>query len=139
MKAMLLALLLLPGLLPAQDLTRTVSERRPGERGLYLTGVFSGSDSAYVQVYHDGRELLAEVMVHTWHLQLGGQEWYMVKFTDTRGRVKRLAVHELSDDLLEWYPPIEIDFDREGSLVLVKQSHGKPDWVEYDVGMSKRR
>jgi hypothetical protein len=139
MRTLLLALLLLPGLAPGQDLTRTVSERRPGVRSLTLSGIFTGSDTAYMQVYHDGEELHSDVYVGTWTITLGACQWYMIKFTDGKGRVKRLAVHELSDDMVEFFPPIEIDFDREGNMVLIKQSHGKPDWVEYDVGLSRKR
>lgn len=139
MKALLLAGLLCAGMLPAQDLTRTVSERKPGQRTLVLSGIFAGSDSAYAQVYHDGREIFADMFIGTWNFTLGGQDYYNIKFTDSQGRVKRIAVHELSDDLVEFYPPIEVDFDRLGNIVLIKQSHGKPDWMEYDVGLSRPR
>lgn len=138
MKALLFALLL-PALLPAQDLTRTVSERKPGQRSLVLSGTFVGADSAYAQVYHDGKEVYADTFVGTWHFTFGTHDHYQIKFTDTEGRVKRIAIHELSDDMVEFYPPIEVDFERLGNIVLIKQSHGKPDWVEYDVGMSRPR
>jgi hypothetical protein len=139
MKTLLLSLLLLPGLAPAQDMARTLSERRPGQRSLTLTGMFSGCDSAYVQLYHDGRELHADMYVGTFSITLSQHDYYNIKFTDTHGRVKRIAVHELSDGMVEFYIPLEIDFEREGNLVLLKQSHGKPDWMEYDVGMSRPR
>ena len=140
MRKLLIALvLLLPVTIAAQDITRTVNERKPGARTLVLGGIFTGSDSAYVQVYHDGKELFSDFFVGTWTFTLGTHDWYMIKFTDARGRVKRIAIHELSDDMVEFYPPVEIDFDRMGNMVLIKQSHGKPDWLEFDVGMSRRR
>lgn len=139
MKALLLAFLLLAPELYAQDVARTVSDRRPGQRSLTLTGIFSGSDSAYVQLYHDGKELHAAMYVHTFTITLSEHDYYNLKFTDTKGRVKRIAIHELSDDMVEFYIPFEVDFDREGNVVLIKQSHGKPDWIEYDVGMSRPR
>lgn len=139
MKALLLTMLLLPGLLPAQDRTRTLSDRRPGVRNFVLTGTFQDADTAYLQLYHDGRELHAEVYTHTFSLTLGEHDWYMVKLTDTRGRVKRIAIHEISDDMVEFYLPVEVDFGRAGNLVLIKQSVGKPDWMEFDVGLSRKR
>jgi hypothetical protein len=139
MKALLLTILLLPALAPAQDIARTVSERKPGARALVLNGSFAGSDSAYVQVYHDGKEIFADFFVGTWTLTFSSHDYYNIKFTDSKGRVKRIAIHELSDDLIEFYPPIEVDFDRLGNIVLIKQSQGKPDWIEYDVGMSRPR
>lgn len=123
----------------AQDPTRTVSERKPGQRTLVLNGTFVGADSAYGQVYHDGKEVLADYFVGTWALTFGTYDYYHIKFTDAKGRIKRISIHELSDDMVEFYPPIEVDFERMGNLVIIKQSHGKPDWIEYDVGMSRPR
>lgn len=137
LKLMAMVALLLPMALPAQTTVETLSERTPGQRQLVLAGILSGSDSAYVQVYHDGEELMADVFVTTWTLTLASFDWYVIKFTDGRHRVKLLFVAELSDDLTEFYPPIEIDFDREGDLALIKKSHRKPQWLEIDVGMSR--
>lgn len=123
----------------AQDHTRTLAQRTEAERSLVLHGLFQGADTALVQVYHDGEELMAEPFVGTWNLTLGAYEHYVVKFTDARRRVKRLYIVELSDDLIEFYPPVEIDFDRVGNLLLLKQSTGKPDWQEFDVGLSRQR
>ncbi len=125
--------------LSAQDWTRTESTRTYGERRLVLQGTFADADTALVQVYHDGDELHSEVYARTWSLTLGGQDQYWIKFTDGQGRVKRIAIHELSDDLVEFYPVIEVDFERIGNLVLIKQSTGKPDWQEFDVGLSRKR
>jgi hypothetical protein len=139
MKHLILILLLLPLCATAQDPTRAVSERRMGQRTLVLTGSFAGSDSAYAQVYHDGREIFADMFVGTFSFTLGTHDYYNIKFTDGKGRIKRIAIHELSDDMIEFYVPIEVDFDRLGNIVLIKQSHGKPDWIEFDVGMSRPR
>jgi hypothetical protein len=139
MKHLLLILLLLPLCAAAQDPTRSVSERRMGQRTLVLTGSFAGNDSAYAQVYHDGREIFADMFVATFSFTLGTHDYYNIKFTDSKGRIKRIAIHELSDDMIEFYVPIEVDFDRLGNIVLIKQSHGKPDWIEFDVGMSRPR
>ena len=122
-----------------QDFARTVNQRVEGERSLQLTGMLTGADTAYLQVYHDGDELYSASVFRTWSLPLGEQDYYVIKFTDGRRRVKYLYIMELSDDLVEFYPPIEIDFDRTGNLVLLKQSTGKPDWQEFDVGMSRKR
>lgn len=124
--------------MPAQDWTRTTAERVEGERRLMLTGTIAGADSAYLQVYHDGEELYDAVIGRTWSLELGAYAEYTIKFTDGAGNVKRLAIHELSDDLVEFYPPMEVDFLRTGNMVLIKQSTGKPDWMEFDVGLSRR-
>lgn len=122
----------------AQDWTRTTAERVPGERRLVLAGTIAGADSAYLQVYHDGKELYAEPIGRTWMLELGAYSYYSIKFTDPTGQIKRLYVHELSDDMVEFYPPMEVDFLRTGNLVLVKTSTGKPDWQEFDVGLSRK-
>lgn len=132
-------LLLLPLASPAQERVNTLSDRRPGQRQLVLTGTVTGADSAYLQVYSDGDELLDDVVTGTWTLTLGDRDWYVLQFTDAAGRVKRIHVAELSEDLVEFYPAIEVDFDREGNLALMKPSHRKPGWVEYDIGMSRPR
>lgn len=136
--AIALLLSLAPMAANAQDWTRTTADRAEGERRLVLSGTIAGADSAYLQVYHDGDELYENVIGRTWMLELGAHADYGLKFTDGQGRVKRIALHELSDDMVEFYPPIEVDFDRVGNLVLIKQSTGKPDWQEFDVGMSKK-
>lgn len=138
MRALLIIALLATCTASAQDWTRTTAERVEGERKLVLTGTFTGADSAYVQVYHDGKELFADVFFRTWTLTLGEYTSYNLKFTDTAGAVKRLAIHELSDDMVEFYPPMEIDFLRTGNMVLIKPSTGKPDWMEFDVGLSRK-
>jgi hypothetical protein len=122
-----------------QDYTRTLSQKAEGERSLVINGLFSGADSVYVQVYHDGEELTSSVEFGTFTLTLGTFDYYVVKFTDARRRVKRLYIVELSDDMVEFFPPLEIDFDRTGNILLLKQSTGKPDWQEFDVGMSRKR
>lgn len=141
MRAALLGLLLAL-LLPVafgQDMTRTLSQRTQGERTLQLTGLFQGADTVLVQVYHDGEVLSDQVAVRTFSLTLGTFDYYVIKFTTADRRTKRVYILELSDDMVEFYPPIEVDFDRTGNLVLIKQSSGKPDWLEYDVGMSRKR
>lgn len=138
-RALLPVLLLLSAGAHAQDWTRTTAARTEGERRLVLQGTLVGADTALLQVYHDGDELHSDVYVRTWSLTLGAEDQYWIKFTDGRGRVKRIALHELSDDMVEFYPPIEVDFDRAGNMVLLKQSTGKPDWQEFDVGLSRQR
>ena len=123
----------------AQDYIRTINERTEGQRCLVLNGIFSGADSAYVQVYHDADELTSSVEVNTFSLTLGTYDHYIIKFTDQQRRVKYVYLIELSDNLTEFIPPIEVDFDRTGNIVLLKQSTGKPDFQEFDVGMSRKR
>ena len=132
-------LLTVPDSAIAQDFTRTLSQKAEGERSLVLNGIFSGADSVYVQVYHDGEELTSSVELGTFSLTLGTYDYYVVKFTDAQRRVKRLYIVELSDDMVEFFPPLEVDFDRVGNILLLKQSTGKPDWQEFDVGMSRKR
>lgn len=139
MKALFLFLTMAMALsLSAQELLISPSVQKASERALQIGGYFTGEDSAYVQVYHDGKELKEEFRVHTWELSLGMYEHYVIKFTDPQGRVKRLYIIELSDDLLEFVVPLEIDFDVVGNLLLVKQRDGKPDFLEFDVGMSRK-
>lgn len=123
----------------AQDFTYTTFERAEGQRTLKLTGILVGTDSAYLQLYHDGDALLETVVVNTWDLTLGTFDYYVAVFTDGRGREKRIYIIELSDDLVEFYPPVEVDFDRRGNLLLLKQSDGKPHWQEFDTGLSRKR
>lgn len=123
----------------AQDFSYTTFERTEGQRTLKLTGILVGVDSAYLQLYHDGDALLETVVVNTWDLTLGTFDYYVAVFTDQRGREKRIYIIELSDDLVEFYPPVEVDFDRRGNLLLLKQSDGKPHWQEFDTGLSRKR
>ncbi len=123
----------------AQERTYTEPQRMVGERSLVLTGSFQGTDTALVQVYHDGMELSAEPFVRTWALTLGTYEYYVVKFSTSDHRVKRLYIMELGDDMVEFYPPIDVDFDVAGNLVIIKQRTGKANWQEFDVGMSRKR
>ena len=121
-----------------QDYTRTLCEKTAGQRSLVLQGIFQSADSVYVQVYHDGLELNSSMEVGTFTMTLGTYDYYVLKFTDIDHRTKRIYIMELSDDMIEFYPPVEIDFDRTGNIVLLKQSTGKPDWQEFDVGMSRK-
>jgi hypothetical protein len=121
----------------AQMLLITEVEHRNGERQLNLQGFFRDTDTAYVQVYHDGELVHEEVRIYTWALSLGTYENYTIKFTDQFHRVKRLYVIELSDNQIEFVPPIELDFGTAGNLVLLKQRDGKPDFLLFDVGMSR--
>lgn len=138
-KLILPGIMLLPLLAGAQERVATLSERTPGQRQLVLTGTLAGADSAYLQVYSEGDELMGEVVVTTWTLTLSDRDWYVLQFTDAAGRIKRIHIAELSEDLVEFYPAIEVDFDREGNLALLKPSHRKPGWLEMDLGMSRPR
>lgn len=131
--------LLLATMAGAQVPVFTESERAPGRRALQLHGFFQDADSAYMQVYHDGEAIYDEVFGNTFQVTLQSYDDYTITFTDARQRVKRISIHELSDDMIEFYPPLEIDFSREGNLVLIKASNGKPDFLEFDVGMSRKR
>lgn len=122
----------------AQDWTRTTTQRAEGERKFVVTGVFTGADTVLVQVYHDGKELHSEAYAGTFMLEFGTYRYYVVKFTDVLLRVKYLYILELSDDLIEFYPPIEIDFERQGNMALIKPTNQKPDWQEFDVGLGRK-
>ena len=144
MKTILPLLLLVACTTPAplvqQPPVITETEPSPdGTRSLHLQGFFRDADTVFMQVYHDGDVLAEEVRLFTWALTLGEHPWYVVKFTDTMHRVKYLSVFELSDRTIEFVPPIEIDFDRTGNILLVKPSDGKPDFLQIDVGMSRKR
>lgn len=138
MKPIALLLILLTACVPTQRMLLTDTQHRPGERSLVLTGLLQDADSAYIQVYHDGQEVGDQHAVGSFTLTLGAHTYYLIKLTDPHGRVKRIALHELSDDMIEFLPPIEVDFGTTGNLVLIKQRDGKPDWLEIDVGMSRR-
>lgn len=134
--ALLLATLARPQFIPV------ITEQEPSPDGtstLHLQGFFREADSVYVQVYHDSDVITEEVRFYTWALTLGTYPWYCIKFTDARGRVKYLWVLELSSAHIEFVPPIEIDFGRNGDLLLVKQSDGKPDFLMIDVGLGRKR
>lgn len=138
-KACLPLLLCLALQVGAQTPIITDTERREGERALHLNGLFSGADTVYMQVYHDGDLLHDTVCINTWQVALHTHDYYILKFTDRWQRTKRIHFVELSDDQLEFFPPIEIDFDARGNAVYIKQRDRKPDWIEYDVGLSRKR
>jgi len=149
------ALLLLPLLLAGCVSQRTYTDAHPGgipilteiyptpdgSTVLELRGLFSGSDTVFVQVFHDGEELTPEreVRIYSWALTLGEYDYYDIKFTDEQGRVKYLSIHELCDGVIEYVPEIIIDFDRTGNLLLFKPSDGKPDFLQLDAGLSRRK
>ncbi len=135
-----LLFLLISSLSISQGVTNTVYDRTSsGERRLHLSGTFVGSDTAYIQIYHEGIEVTSDIAIMTFTLSLGEYTTYLVKFTDTKKRVKTISIHELGDGLIEFYPPFEIDFNRVGNLLLIKSSAKKPHYVEYDVGMGRSK
>lgn len=139
MRALLpLVFVLLATFAHGQDWTRTTTQRAEGERKLVITGVFTGADTVLIQIYHDGKELHSDVYAGTFMLEFGTYRYYVVKFTDAQLRVKYLYILELSDDLVEFYPPVEIDFDRQGNMALIKPTNQKPDWQEFDVGLGRK-
>jgi len=109
-----------------------------GTRSLELRGLFVGADTVLVQVYHDSDVLYEDVRTHTWSLTLGTYDWYSIKFTAQGGSEKYLHIHELCDGAIEYVPEIVIDFNRTGNLILYKPSDGKPDFLQLDVGLSRR-
>lgn len=121
----------------AQTLILTEAEHRDGVRALNLHGFFRDADTVLVQVYHDSDVLYEEVHVRTWSITLSSFHYYVLKFSDGFGRVKRIYIAELSDNQIEFFPPIEIDFDTPGNVLYLKQRDGKLDWQEFDVGMSR--
>lgn len=140
MKPVLLVLLMLLAIpAGAQTLILTEAEHHPGERALHLQGFFRDADTVLVQVYHDSDVLHEEIYVHTWSLQLQAFHYYVIKFTDAEQRVKRIYIVELSDNQIEFMPPIEVDFSVVGNALYLKQRDGKLDYTEYDVGMSRRQ
>lgn len=135
----ILLLCLLPLASSAQTLILTEAQAHKGERSLSITGSFVDADTALVQVYHDGDLVAEEIRLYTWAFELTSFDYYVLKFTDAKKRVKRLYIMELSDDQLEFVPPIEIDFGVVGNLVLLKQRDRKLDFLQFDVGMSRRQ
>ena len=148
MRTLLLALLLatahraLPQHIP---LITDIYPGPPGQRTLELRGLFADADTVLLQVYHDS-DLIAEVpCAHTWNITLGEYDWYILKFTAPPGRknathrVKYLGIFELNSEGIEYVPEILIEFGREGDLLLVKPSDGKPDFIQIDVGLSRSR
>lgn len=125
----------------AQDITYTIYDRTPdfSSRRLNISGTFIGADTVYIQVYHEGNEITSDVAIMTFSITLGEFTTYLIKFTDSNHRVKTVAIHELGDGLIEFYPPLEIDFNRVGNLLLIKPSARKPYYIEYDVGMGRSK
>ena len=123
----------------APTLILTEAEHTPGERSLQLQGFFRDADTVLVQVYHDGKELYSEPHTTTWNIALSNHHYYVIKFTDQRQRVKRIYLVELSDNQVEFLPPIEVDFSVGGNVLYLKQRDGKLDWQEFDVGMSRQQ
>ena len=121
----------------AQTLIITEAEHRDGQRALNLHGFFRDTDTVLVQVYHDSDVLYEEVAIRTWAITFSSFHYYVLKFTDVEQRVKRIYIMELSDNQIEFMPPIEIDFDTPGNVLYLKQRDGKLDWQEFDVGMSR--
>jgi len=136
--AVCLALLCSSAPAPGQVFVETLDFHTPGERQLLLQGIFQDADTVLLQVYHHGEELLMEPRVNTFQVTLGAHEAYVLKFTDQRHRVKQLYIQELSDDMIEFYPPLVIAFNRPGNLQLRKSSDGRPGWWEEDVGSSRK-
>lgn len=143
MKTLLLILGLLPLVAPAQDWTWTETkwERvdRPEDRRLVLSGKYVDADTVLVQIYHDGEETVEPTITYgIFTITLSEFDSYDIKFTDTQKRVKRITVRELGDRMIEFYPPMEIDFDRIGNYVLIKPDAKLPDYAELDVGVNRK-
>lgn len=136
--------LLLPLLLPfcarAQSipLITNVYPSPDGTSTLELRGLFHDADTVLVQVYHDSDVITEEVRIYTWAIALGQYPWYVLKFTADHQRVKYLYIFELNSSGIEYVPEITIDFAREGNLLLYKPSDGKPDFLQFDVGLSRK-
>lgn len=123
---------------PSQRIVITEADHAPGKRSLLLNILVHDADSVYVRVYSDGERLLDDVYGSSFQLQLGTYVDYQVLISDGE-RTKRLSIHELSDDMVEVYPLLEVDMNRTGNLLLIKPSSGKYGWIEMDVGMSRRK
>lgn len=137
----LLFIVLLAGcaqMAPAQTLVLTEAQHSTGDRALTITGLFHDADTVLVQIYHDSDVVHEEVCINTFSFTLGQYHHYVLKFTDAQLRVKRIYIVELSDNQLEWLPPIEIDFSTTGNVLYLKQRDGKLDFQEFDVGMSRK-
>jgi len=129
-----------PAFAGAQQELITEVQRTPGVRQLHLQGLFTdaGTDSVQLELFHDGDILYRDSYLGSWSLELGTFDYYTVLFTDGQGRQKRLHVMELSDDQIEFVPPIEVDFSVRGNLLLLKPRDRKPDFTMYDTGTSRR-
>lgn len=137
----LLFLLLIGGcsqLAPAQTLILTEAQHIKNERALTITGLFFDADTVLAQIYHDSDVVHEEVCINTFSFTLSQYHYYVLKFTDAQLRVKRIYIIELSDNQLEFMPPIEIDFSTTGNILYLKQRDGKLDFQEFDVGMSRK-
>lgn len=141
MRTCLAALLLCLATLAGAQAPPILTDQYPspdGSRTLELRGLFAGADTVLVQVYHDSDLLAEEVRIYTWALALGTHDWYVVKFTDGQRRVKYLYILELADEVIEYVPEITIDFDRRANLLLLKPASGKPDFLQFDVGLARK-
>lgn len=141
MKTLLCLLLLCLPLLSHAQGTPILTETYPspdGSRTLDMRGLFENADTVLVQVYHDGDLIHEDVRIYTWAITLGEYQYYTLKFTDEKHRVKYLYIIELGDNVIEYVGEIIINFKREGNLLLLKPSDGKPDFMQIDVGLSRQ-
>lgn len=116
----------------------TEFEHAPGQRALLLNLVVHDADSVGVTIICDGERIHEDRYGSSFQLKLGACEDYQILMR-AGDRLKRLSIHELSDDLVEVLPMLEVDMDRTGNLVLVKPSNGKDGFELIDVGMSRER
>lgn len=143
MKPWFLILCLLPMVAFGQDWTWTETKwervERPEDRRLVLTGKYFDADTVLVQIYHDGEATVEPTPTYgIFTITLSEFDSYDIKFTDTRGRIKRITIRELGDRMIEFYPPMEIDFDRVGNYVLIKPDAKLPNYAELDVGVNRK-
>lgn len=132
-----LALYALCSTVGAQDWLRTETAYAEGRQRLQVSGKFIESDTVFVQVYHDGKELSSGLFVSSFTVVVDNADYCILKFTDRLRRVKRVSFFEISDDMVEFVPPFEVNFKRAGNLVYVKTSVGRPDFQEFDTGTSR--
>lgn len=116
----------------------TEFDHMPGQRALLLNVVVHGADSVGVEIICDGERIHEDRYGTAFQLKLGACDDYQVLLR-AGDRLKRLSIHELSDDMVEVVPMLEVDMDRDGNLVLVKPSNGKDGFELIDVGMSRKR
>lgn len=109
-----------------------------GEK-LTLTGEFIDADTVQIRVYHDNKMVAESQEVYSYAIELMEYKSYVIVFNDSKGREKRLWIPYTGDNLVEIAPPIDVEFNALGDLVIVKENARKKGFDLYDVGLFRKK
>ena len=112
--------------------------RAQGEK-LTLTGTFLAADTVQIKVYHDTYMVDQSQEVYSYAIELMNEKSYIISFTDTKGREKRIWIPYTGDGLIELAEPIDVDFNAVGDIAMIKENARKPGFLIIDVGLLRRK